>query len=707
MRAQLDPQPSFSSCSRSSSSALAPSSSNSAARESDSAPARRTTPRAAARSTPAVAHCSRAARPPHRKGRRPPPPHGSTPAPLRAPATGTPPTQLPACGVLPCPRPPAVVPALLAGCCGIARGRCALTRSGCASSRTPAAAGAARGDRAGGKRPPAARAPPPARAEHLQCRTWSCGCLCPRRPADRGGSHGRAPAPICIAGPGAVFAVRAPGQPPQPPRLLAPAGAKRRSGGGGERAAVLGLSVPGAAAGGQPPARVSEPGLGEHLPRVVPLRFDLHLHLRAQRHPQLPAPRLRAQRGAGAHRPHLRLRRGARPAGPPRLAPLGPALLPEGAGAGAPVLRRPALPLPPGAPGLARVGARGLSARARNRAAARAVSAARPRAVRARELARGVRAGRPGARRRRLRLQRRAGPARLERQGYRSGDDRRRPGGRGPHHQAAGRHAAAGPEPHLRAVPLRQHAGAARCAHAPGRPRAGARRHRLGQLLLAHRPAAGPPHGHRPADRRLGPLSGRARPAAGGLGDELDHHQDAGCALAHRGAPQGQRGDRDRRRVLGDHEQGRPGAGGPARHHPGAGAGAVPCDPEGRALRRRLRQGLYRPAVAGAAGYPGAAARLRARARQLRPCAGRAWPRAPGGAGPAGPAGGPACAGGARAPARAVRGLGRGRRAAGRRRARRAGSALARPRGRSGARGHLPGPPRHGRGGSSAARCSI
>ncbi len=63
--------------------------------------------------------------------------------------------------------------------------------------------------------------------------------------------------------------------------------------------------------------------------------------LRAERHAQLPAQRLRAVGRGHAHRPDDALRRGDRPGRQPADAPLGSARVPEGAGADAPLLRRP------------------------------------------------------------------------------------------------------------------------------------------------------------------------------------------------------------------------------------------------------------------------------------------------------------------------------------------------------------------------------
>ena len=122
------------------------------------------------------------------------------------------------------------------------------------------------------------------------------------------------------------------------------------------------------------------------------------------------------------------------------------------------------------------------------------------------------------------------------------------------------------------------------------RARQGARRPRLRQLLLAHRPAARPPDGHRPADRRVRPERRRALPrrvVVWGMNWITTKMPDAHWLTEARlkgtqvvviaceysaTATQGRR--RDRRA---------------ARHDAGAGARARPRDPAREALRRRLR----------------------------------------------------------------------------------------------------------------------
>ncbi len=58
-----------------------------------------------------------------------------------------------------------------------------------------------------------------------------------------------------------------------------------------------------------PLAVVPQPRLGEGLSGPVPLRRQLHVRVRAERHAQLPAARVHAQRRAHAHRAELRRRR--------------------------------------------------------------------------------------------------------------------------------------------------------------------------------------------------------------------------------------------------------------------------------------------------------------------------------------------------------------------------------------------------------------
>src|SRR3972149_4049315 len=77
---------------------------------------------------------------------------------------------------------------------------------------------------------------------------------------------------------------------------------------------------------GQSLSRVSRPGLGENLPRPVPLRRHLYLRLLSQRHPPLSHASLRPKRCGDADRAELRcaaLRRSLRQQGYPPLEPEG------------------------------------------------------------------------------------------------------------------------------------------------------------------------------------------------------------------------------------------------------------------------------------------------------------------------------------------------------------------------------------------------
>ena len=99
-------------------------------------------------------------------------------------------------------------------------------------------------------------------------------------------------------------------------------------------------------------------------------------------------------------------------------------------------------------------------------------------------------------------------------------------------------------DPHLRHVPVREHAGAARRPRPRRRAGRGARLRLLGLVLLAHRPPARPPDGPRRPDLRLRAVRRGERRAGPRVGHELDHDQDAGQPLAHRGAAQGHPGRR-------------------------------------------------------------------------------------------------------------------------------------------------------------------
>ena len=107
--------------------------------------------------------------------------------------------------------------------------------------------------------------------------------------------------------------------------------------------------------------------------------------------------------------------------------------------------------------------------------------------------------------------------------------------------------------------------------HPQGRARQGARGPRLRQLQLAHRSAAWPSDGHRPANRRVRFERRRALQDSRGVGNELDHDQDARRALADRSPDQGDARGSDRLRVLGHVEQGGQRDRGSARHDARAG----------------------------------------------------------------------------------------------------------------------------------------
>ena len=178
--------------------------------------------------------------------------------------------------------------------------------------------------------------------------------------------------------------------------------------------------------------------------------------------------------------------------------------------------------------------------------------------------------------------------------GGRPADHRGHGGGRHPGPQVPGGDAAPGHDARLRPVPHGQLHGPAGRQDPRARPGRGQGGQRLRQLLLAHRPAPRPPHGHRAADRGLRPLGGRALQAPDRVGNELDHHQDARRPLAHGGPGPGHQDRGDRLRVQLHLHQGGPGHRRPPRHHPGPGPGAGPGGGRREALRRGVRQALRR-----------------------------------------------------------------------------------------------------------------
>ena len=208
--------------------------------------------------------------------------------------------------------------------------------------------------------------------------------------------------------------------------------------------------------------------LGAGLPRPVLRRLDLRVHVRAERHAQLPAARPREERRRRPDQPDLRLRQGDRPLRQPGVAPLGPAHLPEGPHPQPPLLRRPPGEGADDPQGLQGVG-RGRLPAQRGRLAE--VRPEPPRHGRLDQALLGRRDGdrREDARERRPHLQRRGRRGEAARAGLRPGHGRgdARRGRAGD--QDARRHAAARCRPHLRLLPLRQHAGAARREGAAGR----------------------------------------------------------------------------------------------------------------------------------------------------------------------------------------------------------------------------------------------
>ncbi len=157
------------------------------------------------------------------------------------------------------------------------------------------------------------------------------------------------------------------------------------------------------------------------------------------------------------------------------------------------------------------VGRRRLSPGPRNRAGRREVPQTGRGPVGHGELGRGLPSlgRRPGQHR--PHLQRRRGPGAAPQTGLRPADGRGNRRRRHPGPEVPRRHAAARDDPGLRPVPAGQRDGPARRHDPRPRRRGIGRRARLGQLLVAHRSAPGPPHGDRPADRRLRSLQRRAR----------------------------------------------------------------------------------------------------------------------------------------------------------------------------------------------------
>ncbi len=362
---------------------------------------------------------------------------------------------------------------------------------------------------------------------------------------------------------------------------------------------------------GQPAPGHARPRLGAGLPRPVLRRLHVRVHLRAERHAQLPAARPREERRRRPDQPDLRVREGDRSVRQPGVAPLGSPHLPEGPHPQPPLLRRPAGEGADDPEGLQGVG-RGRLPAERGRLAE--VGPEPPRHGRLGQALVGGRDDdrRQDARERRAHLQRRGGRQEAARAGLRPGhgrgDARRRRAG----DQDARRHAAARCRPHLRLLPLRQHAGAARRQGAARRASRGDRRQPcLRQLRLAYRPAARPPDGDRQPDGRLRPVRRRAHRPARDHRHELDLHEDAGRPLDRRRAAEGNARRRDQRRLHADGEQGRRGDHPPRRHRHGAPARRRTRADREESLRQAGGRRAHRPAAARPARHRRAAERER------------------------------------------------------------------------------------------------
>ena len=269
------------------------------------------------------------------------------------------------------------------------------------------------------------------------------------------------------------------------------------------------------------------PGLGADLPRSVRGGRLLRLHVRAQRHAQLPAPRAREERRHRPHQPDVRVREGEGPLRQPGLPPLGPADLPEGADPRPAHLRRPAREGADDPQGLQGVGGRRLPAASR-RDAEDGHDPARLRRVAPDLVGRGAGHRGENARERRPDLRRRGRRREAARAGLRAGDGRGDARRRRAGDQDARRHAAPRRGARVRLLPLREHARAPRPEAPAGGAAGGDRREpRLRQLRVAHRPPARAPDGDRKPDGRLRPLRRRALEAARPHRDELDLHEDA------------------------------------------------------------------------------------------------------------------------------------------------------------------------------------
>ena len=310
---------------------------------------------------------------------------------------------------------------------------------------------------------------------------------------------------------------------------------------------------------GQPPRCHARPGLGARLPRPVLRRLHLRLHVRAERHAQLPAASAREERRRRSDQPDLRLREGNRPVREPGVAPLGPPHLSEGPHPQPPVLRRSPGQGSDDPQGLQGVGGGGVPAKRRRLTEVRPEPPGHGRLDQA-LVGRRDDDRREDARERRAHLQRRGGRDEAPGAGLRPRDGRGDARRRCPGDQDARRHAAARCRADLRLLPLRQHARAARCQGATrGASRRDPRQPRLRQLRLAHRPSPRPPDGDGEPDGRLRPLRRRAHRPSRDHRHELDLHEDAGCALDRRRAAEGNTRRRDQRRLHADGEQGRRG----------------------------------------------------------------------------------------------------------------------------------------------------
>ena len=380
-----------------------------------------------------------------------------------------------------------------------------------------------------------------------------------------------------------------------------------RAAGRGRLRRLPGLGRQGLGPGGhrQSAGRVSQPRLGEGLSRPVEVRLHLHLPLRPNdTHNCL----LKAYVRSGVVTrigPTMRYGEATDLDGNRAIAPLGPALLPEGPGADPPLLRRPPREPVHGPRGLQAVVRGRLSARRGRRPARRrntssgpaTSGSASPHDEAAKIVAAALKniaetySGEEGKKRL---LAQHYDEATVE------AHQRRRHAGA----EVPRRHAAVGHDPRLRHVPHGQLDGAAwtpRSARsARTRPWAAA-----ASTTTVGTPTCRPGHpmvtGQQTVEFDLSRR--RALQDARRLGHELDHHQDARRPLADRGPAEGHAGRGHRLRVLGHRVQGRRGDRRPARHHAGLGPGAGQRDLPREALRRRLRAPVDRPADPGPHGH--------------------------------------------------------------------------------------------------------